>query len=102
MLMQLTIKDQAMQIKKYGDEYVLAFPVGWTSLYWDLLTHLEYIILDTFYTTGKLTSRAIQFKKMTTQLNKDIFVNYSNNGWYSNIYQYYTNLKSLLSVNHIW
>ncbi len=33
MLMQLTIENKAMQIKKYGDKTVSAFSVWWTSFY---------------------------------------------------------------------
>ena len=78
MLIQLITNNRAMRIKKYGDEAVSAFLVGYTLFYQDLLPHLEYIILDIFYATGILTSGATQFEKMTTQSKNGIPVNYSN------------------------
>ncbi len=75
-LMQLTVKDRVMQIKKYRDEAVLAFSIGWTSFYRDPSLHLEYIVLDAFYATGILISRATQFEKMTTRSKKSTPINY--------------------------
>ena len=66
MLIQLTAEDRAMRIKKYKDEAVFAFPVGWTSFYRDFSPHLEYTTLDAFYVTGILILGATQFEKMTT------------------------------------
>ncbi len=57
--MQLTTEDKAMQIKIYGDEEISAFFIGWKSFDQDLSSHLEYIVLDAFHTTGILTSGAI-------------------------------------------
>ena len=37
MLMQFIAEDQAIWIKQDGKEAVLAFSIGWTSFYQDLL-----------------------------------------------------------------
>ena len=51
MLMQLTVKDQVLQIQKYGEKAISAFLVEWTLFYQDLSPPLEYIILDVIYAT---------------------------------------------------
>lgn len=65
MLMQLTAKDRAMQIKKYRDEAISAFSIRQILFYQDFPPHLEYIVFDTFYATGILTLEATYFKKIT-------------------------------------
>ena len=76
--MQLLAEDRAMQIKKYGNKAVSAFPIGWTKFYLDSSPHLKYIVLDTFHATRILALGATQFQKITTQSKKSISVNYSN------------------------
>lgn len=68
-----------MQIKKYEDKAISAFPIKWISFYQDVSLSLKYIILDTYHATGILTLRVTQFEKITTQSKKDILFNYSNN-----------------------
>ena len=101
MLMQLTTKDRAIQIKKYEDKVVSDFLIRLTLFYRDSLPYLEYNTFDAFHATGILTLGAIQFEKMTTQSKKDIPVNYSDDNWYADIYHYYTNQEFSLSINRI-
>ena len=67
MLMQLTTENRAIQIQQYGEEAISAFPVEWTSFYQDLTQQMEYIVLDTFYTTKIAVFGATQFEKIGTQ-----------------------------------
>ena len=101
MLIQLTVEDRAIQIKKYGEEAISAFSIGWTSFYRDPPPQSRCIVFDTFHATGILTSRAAQFEKMTTQSNKGTSVDYSSDDWYVDIYYYYTNQKSPLPIDRI-
>lgn len=99
MLMQLITKDWAIWIQKYDDKAISAFLIAWTLFYQDLLLNSEYIVLDAFHATGILTSGATQFEKITIQSMNSIFVNYSNNNRYADIYHYYTNKISALLVD---
>ena len=89
--MQLTAKTQAIWIKKYRKEAVSAFSIGWTSFHWDFLPKSEYIILDAFYTAGIVLLEATQFQKMSTLLQKCVFMDYFNDDWYIDVYHHYTN-----------
>lgn len=66
------------------------------SFHQNYLYQPEYITLDAFYAIEILTSKAIQLQKMTIQLQKSIFIHYSNNDYYINVYYYYTNKQVLL------
>ena len=57
--MQYITENRAMQIKKYGNKAVLAFPIEWTLFYQDLSVRLKYIVFDAFYATEILTLRVI-------------------------------------------
>ena len=100
MLMQLTAKDRANQMKKYGEKAVCPFFVGWILFYQDPSSQSRCIILDNFRPTRILISGVTQFEKMITQFRKSISVDYLNNDWYADIYHCYTNQGSPLSINH--
>ena len=74
MLIQLTTEDRAIRIKKYEEEAISAFSIGWTSFYRDSPSQFSCIVLDIFHATGILISGATQFEKMTTRSNKDTSV----------------------------
>lgn len=59
MLMQVLVKDQAIEIHKYDDEAISAFIIDQTLFYGDSLLHSEYIIYDGFYIKKILTSNTI-------------------------------------------
>lgn len=64
MFIQLTVEDQATQIKHSREKVVAVFFVRLRSFYWDSLLQSKYIILDIFHRAEIVILGAIQFQKM--------------------------------------
>lgn len=45
--------------------------------------------MDVFYIARIVVLKVIQFEKISTELQKSVLIDYSNNNWYTNIYHHY-------------